>query len=207
MISRIPSSLIYTLVIVSLGLAGVSAQAQMGDQAGLIQALKQGGYVVYMRHGDTTGEPLDRTMDLTNRALQRNLSTAGREQSIAIGEGIRRLELQVGHIAASPVFRARDTAELAFGVNQVEIDNWLTADDYAVSNYSEHIAVLRQYLSTYPEEGNTWLVGHVVPISWATSSAVDRPNFPEGAAAVFRPNGNSFELVGILGAGWEEITE
>lgn len=203
--SRISSGLAFVLAITFLGLASSVTQAQMGDQKSLIELLQQGGYVVYMRHGDTTGEPLDRTTDLSNRALQRNLSEAGRAQASAIGDAIRRHELPVGHIAASPVFRSRDTAELAFGADQVEIDPWLIADDYASGGYSTHISMLRQYLSTPPEDGNTWLVGHVVPISWATSSEVGRPNFPEGAAAVFRPGNNQFELVGILGNGWEHI--
>ena len=199
-------SLIASLALGFSGLYSAGAWAQMGDQDTLITALQQGGYVVYMRHGDTTGEPLDRTRDLTNRALQRNLSEDGRAQASSIGEAIKRLDLQVGHIAASPVFRARDTAELAFGVDQVEIDQWLIADDYTLGGYGEHISKLRQYLATAPEEGNTWFVGHVIPISMATSSQVGRPNFPEGAAAIFRPLGSSFELIGILGAGWEDYS-
>lgn len=201
---RKPSNLVTVLAIAFLGLGSLGAQAQMGDQDALIEALQEGGYVVYMRHGDTTGEPLDRTTDLTNRALQRNLSEAGRAQALAIGEAIQRLDLQVGHIAASPVFRARDTAELAFGAEQVEIDPWLIADDY-VRGYNSHIAILRQYLATPPGEGNTWLIGHVIPISIVTSSEVSRANFPEGAAAIFRRDNGQFRLIGILGSGWQEI--
>ena len=189
-----------------LGFIGSSVQAQMGDQAALIEALQGGGYVVYMRHGDTTGEPLDRTTDLNNRELQRNLSQRGRIQAQAIGGAIQRMGLQVGHVAASPVFRARDTAELAFAQmneGQVEIDHWLIADDYVSGGYSAHVAKLREYLSTPPMAGNTWLVGHVIPISIATSSEVNRSNFPEGAAAIFRPESTGFELIGILGSGWE----
>lgn len=203
---QIKTALTIFSVIVFLGFSGGVAQAQLGDQNSLIEALKEGGYVVYMRHGDTTGEPLDRTRDLTNRELQRNLSDAGRTQAIAIGEAVRRFEIPLGHVATSPVFRARDTAELAFGEDRVVVDQWLIADDYAVGGYSNHISRLRQYLATPPEEGNTWLVGHVIPISIATSSEIGRPNFPEGAAAIFRPQGESFELIGILGAGWEDIS-
>lgn len=198
-------SLVFVLAATFLGLASTGGQAQTGDQSALIEALQQGGYVVYMRHADTTGEPLDRTIDLTNRALQRNLSEAGRVQAVAIGAAIQRLELKVGHIAVSPVFRARDTAELAFGAERVEIDSWLIADDFASGGYNAHISMLRQYLSTSPTEGNTWLIGHVIPISIATSSEVIRANFPEGAAAVFRPDDNRFQLIGILGSGWQDI--
>jgi phosphohistidine phosphatase SixA len=202
---RISFRLLVALGIASFWFAAAGAHAQSGDQEALIEALQQGGYVVYMRHADTTGEPLDRTRDLTNRALQRNLSPNGRAQAAAIGAGIQRLELQVGHVAASPVFRARDTAELAFGADQVEIDPWLIADDYVGGGYDNHISILRQYLATPPEEGNTWLIGHVIPISIATSSEVSRANFPEGAAAVFRPENSGFELIGVLGNGWEEM--
>lgn len=202
---RNASSLVYILAVTFLGVASTGVQAQMGDQEALIEALQQGGYVVYMRHADTTGEPLDRTIDLTNRTLQRNLSEAGRVQAVAIGAAIQRLELKVGHIAASPVFRARDTAELAFGAERVEIESWLIADDFASGGYSTHISMLRQYLATNPAEGNTWLIGHVIPISIATSSEVSRANFPEGAAAVFQPDNDQFRLIGILGSGWQDI--
>ena len=204
MFHRFTQRLMPVIASLSLCLFGDGALAQLGDQTALIEALQEGGYVVYMRHGDTTGEPLDRTMNLNNRPMQRNLSNAGRSQSVAIGQAIQRLNMQVGHVATSPVFRARDTAELAFGEDRVEIDEWLTADDYVSGNYNAHISMLRQYLATQPERGNTWLVGHVIPISIATSSEVSRANFPEGAAAIFRPENDQFTLIGILGAGWEK---
>lgn len=196
--------ILFSLATVVFSLTGMGVQAQSGDKDVLIQALQQGGYVVYMRHADTTGEPLDRTRDLTNRALQRNLSENGRAQAESMGAAIGRLKLKVDQVAASPVFRARDTAELAFGAERVEIDPWLIADDYVYGGYSDHISMLRQYLATPPDAGNTWLVGHVIPISIATSSEISRSNFPEGAAAVFLPKDNGFELIGILGNGWEE---
>jgi len=205
MTCRQPFNLTLVLTIFLLDLVSLAAKAQTLDQSALIDALQQGGYVVYMRHADTTGEPLDRTQDLTNRALQRNLSDAGRAQAGEIGTAIQRLELLVGHVATSPVFRARDTAELAFSEDTIEIDPWLIADDYASGGYSAHISKLRQYLATPPEDGNTWLVGHVIPISMATSSEVSRSNFPEGAAAVFLPDNGQFQLVGILGKDWEQI--
>ena len=171
----------------------------------LIEALREGGYVIYMRHADTVGEPRDRTRDLTNRALQRNLSDQGRLQAVAIGQAIARLDLAVGHVATSPVFRARDTAELAFGAPAVTIDPTLTADDYVTGNYLPYIEALRQALSTPPEVGNTWLVGHVIPLRLAVGPPISLTTFGEGAAAVFQPdtNGDGYTLIGILPRGWE----
>jgi phosphohistidine phosphatase SixA len=200
------NGLVTVIVAGLLSSLALGAQA-LDDQSQLIKALQQGGYVVFVRHADTTGEPLDKlSRDLSKRVNQRNLSAAGRAQASAIGAAVRRFELQVGHVAASPVFRARDTAELAFGVDRVSVDDWLIADDYAAGNYSRHISKLQQYLATPPVTGNTWLVGHVVPIAIATRSEVNRSNFPEGAAAVFRPSESGFELIGILGDGWENST-
>ena len=85
----------------------------------LFATLQQGGFVVYLRHADTTGQLLDRTMDLTDRKMQRNLSEEGRLQAQAIGEAVVSLDIKPALVLASPVFRARDTAELAFGADNI----------------------------------------------------------------------------------------
>jgi len=53
----------------------------------LINALKQGGYVIYFRHGITgkTGEKEVADQALDNCATQRNLSAEGQAQTKAIG--------------------------------------------------------------------------------------------------------------------------
>jgi phosphohistidine phosphatase SixA len=176
--------------------------AETLSRAELIDALRTGGHVVFVRHADTTGEPRDATMDLNDRANQRNLSDFGRAQSVAMGEGIRALALAVGRVATSPVFRARDTAELAFGVQSVEIDLGLTADDYVWGSYAPYVAAHRTLLSTRPVSGNTWLFGHWIPLSMAVPGPITAETLPEAAAAVFRPNGGSFTLLGILLPPW-----
>ncbi|MGY6549131.1 MAG: histidine phosphatase family protein [Roseinatronobacter sp.] len=168
----------------------------------LLDALRSGGHVVFVRHADTTGQPRDATMDLTDRANQRNLSVAGRAQAVAMGEGIVCLGLAAGRVASSPVYRARDTAELAFGVARVEIDPGLTADDYVASSYAPFVAAHRALLATVPAVGNTWLFGHWIPLAMAVPGPISAHTFPEGAAAVFRPQGDDFVLRGILLPPW-----
>ncbi|MCP1677093.1 phosphohistidine phosphatase SixA [Natronocella acetinitrilica] len=172
----------------------------------LIEALRAGGLVVYLRHADTTGEPRDATMDLADRSRQRNLSAAGRDQARRIGEAVERLGVPVATVETSPVFRARDTAELAFGEARTQVNEMLTADDYVRGSYAAYAAYLRERFSTPPEEGNTWLVGHIVPLSIALGEGITRQTFGEGAAAVFDPLGEQegYRLIGILAAGWEE---
>ncbi|MCC5810586.1 MAG: histidine phosphatase family protein [Ectothiorhodospiraceae bacterium] len=193
-------SLLVCLVVVVLSPSAAADQ----DSDWLLERLREGGLVVYLRHADTSGEPLDATMDLDDRERQRNLSPQGRDQARRIGRAVKRLGLPANRIATSPVLRARDTAELAFGAERVEVDPMLTADDYVRGSYQAHALYLRQRLAEMPEQGNIWLVGHIVPLSIAVGTGITRSTFPEGAVAVFEPRGDDgFRLLGILYAGWE----
>jgi phosphohistidine phosphatase SixA len=83
----------------------------------LINALKQGGYVMYFRHGLTnkTGEKDVANQDLSNCALQRNLSAEGQAQTRAIGAAVARYHIPVGDVYSSPYCRCLDTAKNIFG--------------------------------------------------------------------------------------------
>ena len=89
------------------------ARAQAAP-AQLIAAMREGRKVVFLRHATTVQEQID-TGRLGDRAGQCNLSPAGIEQARALGRAFRALDIRFGRILVSPVFRARDTAELAFG--------------------------------------------------------------------------------------------
>jgi hypothetical protein len=85
------------------------------------------------------------------------------------------------------VFRARDTAELAFGARAVVEPN-LTADDY-----TPDAALLRERIawlgarSGRPSEPATMvvLVGHIVPLGLMLGRRLAQAEFPEGSFAVF----------------------
>ena len=74
--------------------------------------MQDGGKVIYLRHAATNPNEVD-TGRLADRAGQRNLSPAGIEQAKEIGRAFSSLHIPVNEVLASPVFRARDTAELA----------------------------------------------------------------------------------------------
>jgi phosphohistidine phosphatase SixA len=180
------------------------ARADGADDGALVERLRAGGLVIYLRHADTTGEPRDRVFDLADRSGQRNLSARGREQSAAIGAAFRRLGIPVGEVRASPVFRARDTAEIAFGADAVRVDPDLVADDYAPDRYPALAQELRRRFGLPPARGNTVLVGHIVPLSMALGTRLTNATWPEGSAAVFEPvPGGGFRHLGMLVAGWE----
>jgi phosphohistidine phosphatase SixA len=175
--------------------------AQGGEAAALIAALRAGNVVVVMRHGITDRSQVD-TGDLSRREGQRNLSDAGRAQSRRTGEAIRRLGIPLGQVLASPVFRARDTAELAFG-DRARIEDNLTADDYTpdAALLARRIAWLRARSGRPSAPGATdILVGHIVPLGMVLGRGLAQAEYPEGSLAVFAPGETAGRLLGILAA-------
>jgi phosphohistidine phosphatase SixA len=103
-------------------------------------------------------------------------------------------------VLASPVFRAADTAELAFGADGYRIEPFLTADDYThdAALLTANIARTRERLGQRPARGNDVLVGHIVPLGMILGRSLSQAEFPEGALAVFRPGVAA--LIGIVTA-------
>jgi phosphohistidine phosphatase SixA len=166
----------------------------------LVALMKEGGRVIFLRHAATNAYEID-TGELGNRAGQRNLSENGMEQAKALGEAFRELDISFSRILASPVFRARDTGELAFGAENIEITMELVADDYAGPQLQFMIESSRRLLETQPQAGtNILLIGHRTPLQMVTGQGFPDSILPEGAMAVFEPSGGGANLIGTLTA-------
>ena len=87
----------------------------------LVDALRQGGYVLYLRHTSTDfGQNDDAMTDFANCAQQRNLTDAGRAEAREIGAAhASELRIPVGPILASPYCRTLESARLVFGTPTV----------------------------------------------------------------------------------------
>ncbi|NKE47530.1 hypothetical protein HB662_22315 [Roseomonas frigidaquae] len=186
------------LLLPTLLAGGAQAATVQGDAAAALMArLRRGGVVVVLRHAITDRSQADRGY-LSDRAGQRNLSAAGRAQARALGQAFARLPL--GQVLTSPVFRARDTAELAFGARAV-VEPRLTADDYTpdAALLEANIAWLRDRIrSPSAPDAVDVLVGHIVPLGMALGRGLGQADYPEGASAIFAPGGR---LLGVLAAG------
>jgi phosphohistidine phosphatase SixA len=170
--------------------APLLAARPAGAAAALVGALRAGGVVAVMRHGITDRTQSDRG-DLADRASQRNLSEAGRAQSLRTGRAVAALGIPLGEVLTSPVFRARDTAELAFGA-RAEVEPMLTADDYTPdpARLARQIAWLRARVARPSAPGATdILVGHIVPLGMALGRGLAQAEYPEGSLAVFGAGG------------------
>jgi phosphohistidine phosphatase SixA len=104
-----------------LGLAGMIAsfswgpgEAQTLSGAALADALRQGGYVLVMRHANSPAQPPDKKdADPANVKLERQLDAAGREAARAMGEAVKALRIPIGDVLSSPTYRALQTVNLA----------------------------------------------------------------------------------------------
>src|SRR6185503_4786510 len=82
----------------------------------LVEQLRGGGYVLYLRHASTDFSQNDAGMtSYLDCARQRNLTDKGRDEARALGEHVKRLGIPIGEVLASPFCRTRETAQLAFG--------------------------------------------------------------------------------------------
>jgi len=95
--------------------AGSVRRANSGEA--LIKALRQGGYVIVMRHASSPREvPNTQTANPDNVKLERQLDEAGRAGSVAMGRALRDLKIPVGEVLTQPdIPRARDRALAAVG--------------------------------------------------------------------------------------------
>lgn len=171
-----------------------------GDR--LLQRISEGGLVLFFRHADTRGMPCDRSFRVGDRDGQRNLSATGRDQARRIGTVLTQAGTPIAFpVLAGPVFRARDTAELAFGADRVAVTDDLLADDYAGGRLEAVLAGHRRLFSAAPPPGtNRVLVGHRTPAIMVLGPAVGGRALPEGAAIVIAPAAAGPRLLGILEA-------
>lgn len=172
--------------------------AAADPQAALLAGLRQGGYIIYLRHAETRATPEPSVGDLADCSWQRNLNDDGFAQAAALNAQVRELGIAVSALEASPFCRTRQTADLVFG-QQARINPDLY---YHVTQTPAEVAVadatLRARLGKLPPRGgNLVLVGHAPTMRDAAGVEL-----PEGQAAIVKPNGDgTFRVVGRLGVG------
>jgi hypothetical protein len=96
------------------------------DAKRLIESLRDGGYVIVVRHGATVSDQADTDpFNFDNIAKQRNLNEKGKELAKAFGDAIRQVGIPAGKVYTSNFNRAFETAVLA-GFKDIEKTTDLT---------------------------------------------------------------------------------
>lgn len=172
----------------------------------LLDGLRRGGYVLFMRHAATVPTQKDTNPnDLTDCLHQRNLSDLGRTQAQIVGDAFKALQIPVGDVYSSVFCRCLDTAKIAFGkaISTPEISS---IQDLPAAERDVRVNALRNLLNRAPlPNTNTVIVSHLYLFEFAAGFTVD-----EGEIAIFKPktDGSGIEFAGrIKAAGWTEIVQ
>lgn len=162
--------------------------------AALVDALRRGGLVLYMRHAlqiPPTSEVCDKS----------NLTDAGEAQARKVGEAIRALGIPIGAVKSSEPCRSQDTARLlALGTAEI------TKDLNPVGSprvFDVHPARFR-HLSEVPRTGtNTILVSHV----HGSRNKADWMQLEIAEIIVYRPDGKggTLPIARIRLEGWDDL--
>jgi hypothetical protein len=185
----------------------------VGDPS-LVNDLRKGGYVIFFRHASTDWSQHDTDYsNFDNRDGQRNLSDAGKADAGTIGKAFQDLEVPVDSIFVSPMWRCRDTAQLAFGRYEIRMALFgkvpVAADGSTkpAEDRAQYRAERIQMLSKAPLKGmNRVLVGQQDPML-PIISGLHRDELREGDALVIQPmGGDKFKVVAqVTVADWTRL--
>jgi phosphohistidine phosphatase SixA len=196
---------VFTVVAVGL-LATGHIEAQALPWEDLVKQLRQGGYVMVMRHASSPREaPSRETANADNIQLERQLDEAGRRGATAMGEAIRALKIPVGAVLTSPTYRALETVKYA-GFTSPTVVEQLGDRGKSMQGVDESQAMwLRQSVTEVPRSGNTLLVTHQP--NFARAFADWGGTVADGEVVVIRPNGRGdFAVVGRVPIeGWTRL--
>ncbi|MBR7799831.1 histidine phosphatase family protein [Undibacterium fentianense] len=128
--------------------------------------LKQGGFVLYLRHGTTDNSRDDAApiTDYANCETQRILNEDGRKLAVRIGVLLKRAKIPIAQVFHSPLCRARETAELAFPHMAKQLQSTLSLASSSNFTSAEKVPLQRDsrklILSALPDDTNRVLVSH-----------------------------------------------
>ena len=154
----------------------------------LVKALRQGGYVIVMRHASSPREVPDKAAaNPDNVKPERQLDQEGRTRATAMGKALRDLKIPIGSVLTSPTYRALETIRYAqFGTPQAVPE--LGDNGQSMQGGTEAQATwLRKRVTELPKGANTLIVTHMPNMSRAFPQSTER--LEDGEALVFGPAG------------------
>lgn len=159
----------------------------------LLKQLRQGGFVLYMRHGITDNSQADRFpgVDLNDCKTQRLLSDEGRQLMKRVGQSLRQAKIPVGAVLVSPMCRTKESAQLALGNKFEVVEALMYSANMTTEEKKPRIEALKKLLVVPPAKAtNTVLVAHAPNLADLIGFFVK----PEGTVVVFRQGGaNGYE--------------
>tara|TARA_B100001093_G_scaffold480950_1_gene511284 strand:- start:585 stop:1142 length:558 start_codon:yes stop_codon:yes gene_type:complete len=143
----------------------LTSSIKADSQKKLINELKEGGKIIFIRHAYAPGNGDPENFDKKDCSTQRNLNIEGIEQSKKIGQFFIKNQIILNEIFTSEWCRCKDTAKYAF-------DNFKTFDALNsfyqakfIKNKDKQIKDLKKFIKTWDDDKNLILITHYVVIS------------------------------------------
>ena len=178
------------LLVFVLALLG-AAKAEDFD----LSRLKDGGYVVLLRHVKAGGADSD-SFDLRDCRSQRQVGRSGRAQGAVLAERFRAAGITEATLLSSQFCRALQTAEL-LGLGPATEEPALNYYHWKLGGEDEMNAAIRDlFAGMKAPDGPLVLVSHSHAFV-----ALGQEKPPSGGGLVFRPNGTAApEVAGVITA-------
>ena len=176
--------------------------------AALVQALKNGGFNLYMRHALSNvgqdGNLMQTPQWWDNCTIQRNIADAGREQARKVGAAIKQLKIPISQVVTAQFCRTRDTGH-AMGLGPIEITEDLNHQIAQRVGFDVNAARFKQ-LAEVPVKGtNRVLVSHTHGSPKPEERIMGA--LQEAEIVVYQPDhkGGSEPLARIAVADWDNL--
>ncbi|MBU1362774.1 MAG: histidine phosphatase family protein [Gammaproteobacteria bacterium] len=164
----------------------------------LLGEIRTGGFVLYMRHGNTDNSRPDRvpSVDLNDCTTQRPLNDEGRQLMKRVGQEIRDAGLPIGDILVSPMCRTLESARLAIGDKFQVVESLMYSANMTSEEKKPRIEALKKLLALPVATGtNTLMIAHAPNLADLIGFFVK----PEGTVVVFRVGGpNIYEYAASI---------
>jgi len=167
----------------------------------LLDLLRNGGYVLYTRHGEATVGVDQPNLNFQYCFTQRNLSEMGRRQAMYYGEILRSLRIPINYpILTSPFCRTIETAQLAFGRENVQIDSFwfevyrLSGNLSSVEQNRILVSLQSELETKPPQGGNKVIIAHSFP------QGIGLGQIPNMGTVIVKPlgQGKGYEIISKL---------
>lgn len=163
-----------------------------------VAAAREGGTVIVCRHAITDSFREREPVDYADSTTQRLLDRRGERQSRLIGEAMSAVGIEISELIASPMSRARRTAELMFFREPLVDSTWHTNGGSYTGSARD---ARRRTLSRPVDDGNRLIVSHIGTMASVLDGV--RRRVGEGDCVVVQPGGGTYAVLGVVEAdGW-----
>ena len=142
----------------------ISSAVKADLDQNLINELKKGGNLIFIRHAYAPGGGDPNNFDINDCKTQRNLSNKGRDQAKKIGSFFKDNNISIDKVYSSEWCRCKETASIAF--KKFETKNFLNSffSSHFAKKKDSQMKKLKTFIKNWDQNKNLVFVTHYVVI-------------------------------------------